>query len=111
MNNYIVGNKDKTLFLGYNNDNGYYYTTDNIGETLFFPYIIGAKGLIKDVKRDDKSELKRLIRNYEYQKENWGWNVDSIAYAKKIVEECKERLELANNAVIYEVEFILKEAK
>ena len=109
MNNYIVGNKDKTLFLGYNDDHGIYYTTDNIGGASFFTDIIGAKGLIKETKVDNKGEVSRLIGNYEYQKENWSLDTNAVAYAKQIMDEIIVRKELTDNAVIYEVEFILKE--
>jgi hypothetical protein len=119
MKYYIVGNKDKTKFLvwqeGDEYSSPYYYIDEDVSLAQIFSSIEGANEYSEQEKENQVNRTEHLIINMKSAIENaekyLGKRRLSIAINnwEGTLKEHKELLELLNNKVIYEVEFILKE--
>jgi hypothetical protein len=105
MEYYIVGNKDKTKFLVDDEEFGL-SVTDKLSKLTIFD---STKDFDYDLQinlEDTQSDVENYTKQIVYAKEHHSKSAPYVEYQLGLKQEL---LELLNNKVIYEVEFILKE--
>ena len=118
MSHYILGNRDKTKFLASGEEP---YVVHDMYEAFIYSSIEDVREEVDDILKYNPAWTKETVReeivlSQELDEDevigdaDYTWTEDDIESTyQELIGEMTELLELINDFVVYEVEFMLKE--